>query len=160
MQDKWSPQEILEIAEKVERHGQSLYELLESKTEDEKLKKVWIFLKEQEIRHQKVFRDMLADDHSFKVKEFGTGEYDAYIEAIASEYIFTPQVIEDKLNAEFGSDLEAVNFALGMEKESVLVYTALKEYVIEDHRHILDKIIDEEKKHVVELIKLKQILKQ
>jgi len=160
MQEKWSPQEILKIAEKVERHGQNLYASLEVKSVDEKIKTVWNYLKEQEITHQQIFSDILASDDNFKIDEFGTGEYDAYMEAIASEYIFTPQLIEEKINTECVSNIEAIDFALGIEKESVLVYTALKDYVKEDKLYILDKIIDEEKRHVVELTRLKQILKQ
>lgn len=160
MESKWSPQEILEIAEKVERYGQSLYESLEVKAEDEKLKAIWKFLKEQEVGHRRIFSDMLAESDDFKVNEFGTGEYDAYIEAIASEYVFTPQLIDERIDSKFSSDLDAVDFALGMEKESVLVYSALKDYVKEDKMHVLERIIEEEKKHIVELVRLKQILRQ
>ena len=48
MQGKWSAQEVLKIASKVELHGQSLYASLESKTGDEKLKSMWNFLKSPE----------------------------------------------------------------------------------------------------------------
>lgn len=159
MPEKWSPQEILKIASKIELHGQSLYASLESRTDDSKLKYLWGFLKEQEIAHRKIFDDMLVNDGGLIVQEFGTGEYDAYMEAIASEYIITPQIIEEKLRMEFKSDLAAIDFALSIEKEAVLVYTALKHYINEDRQHILDKIINEEKKHIVELFRLKQILK-
>ncbi|MBU1043980.1 MAG: hypothetical protein KJ915_06235 [Candidatus Omnitrophica bacterium] len=160
MQGKWSAQEVLKIASKVELHGESLYASLESKTEDEKLKSMWNFLKEQESIHRQIFEDMLADDGGLTVHEFGTGEYDDYMEAIAAEYIITPQIIEEKLNTEFASDLAAVDFALSIEKEAVLVYSALKGYVNKDKQYLLDKIINEEKKHIVELSKIKQILRQ
>jgi len=45
-----------------------------------------------------------------------------------------------------------------MEKESILVYTALEDYVVEDKKKILNKIIEEEKKHFVMLSKLKEEL--
>jgi rubrerythrin len=159
MPDKWSPQEILKIASKIELHGQSLYASLESKTNEPKLKYLWGFLKEQEVIHRQIFENMLLDDGTMIINEFGTGEYDDYMEAIASEYIITPQIIEEKLKMEFKSDLAAVDFALSIEKEAVLVYTALKHYINEDKQHILDKIINEEKKHIVELSRLKQVLK-
>ncbi|MFH1063350.1 MAG: ferritin family protein [Candidatus Omnitrophota bacterium] len=160
MEAKWSPQEILKIAIKVELNGQQLYSCLESDSEDIKIKQIWNFLKQQEIVHRQIFEDMLAKDGSLIVHEFGTGEYDAYMKAIASEYIITLKIIEEKLKTKFASDLAAVDFALSIEKESVLVYTALKNYVTEDKQHILDKIIDEEKKHIVQLIKLKRLVKK
>jgi rubrerythrin len=158
MENKWSPQEILKIAAKVESQGQKLYAALESNTEDVKIKQIWNFLKQQEMVHRQIFEDMLTNAGGLIIHEFGNGEYDAYMQAIALEYIITLKMIEEKVKTKFASDLAAVDFALSMEKESVLVYTALKEYINKDKQHILEKIINEEKKHLVQLTNLKQII--
>jgi rubrerythrin len=160
MGNKWSPQEILKIAAKVESQGQKLYAALESNTEDVKIKQIWNFLKQQETVHRQIFEDMLTNAGGLIVHEFGTDEYDAYMKAIALEYIITLKMMEEKIKTKFSSDLAAIDFALNMEKESVLVYTALKDYINEDKQHILEKIINEEKKHLVQLTNLKQIITQ
>jgi len=159
MDNNWSPQEILDIALRVEENSKLLYAKLEEKTEDERLKAVWKFLKEQEIEHKSKFKDMLDNSGDYLVQEFGAGEYDAYLEAIASEYVFSPKLISEKTEKLFSSAQEAVDFGLQIEKESILVYTALKEYVIGDKQEILDSIIREEKKHVIVLTELKKTLK-
>ena len=158
MKDNWSAQEILDIALRVEENGKLLYAKLEEKAEDERLKAVWKFLKEQEIEHHSKFKDMLVNSGDYLIKEFGTGEYDAYLEAIASEYVFTPEIINEKTEELFLNTQEAADFGLQIEKESILVYTALKEYVVDDKQEILDGIIREEKKHVVVLTELKKSL--
>ncbi|MFH1092595.1 MAG: ferritin family protein [Candidatus Omnitrophota bacterium] len=159
MGNKWSPQEILDIALRVEENGEHLYAKFEEETENETLKNVWKFLKEQEIGHQSKFKDMLNSAGDYMVNEFGTGDYDAYLEAIASTYIFTPEMISEKTEELFASDQDAIDFGLQIEKESILVYTALKEYVPNNKQKILDGIIKEEKKHVVVLTEFKKTLK-
>ena len=160
MNKNWSPQEILDIALRVEENGEHLYAKLEEKAEDEKLKAVWRFLKEQEIGHQSRFKQMLENSGDYLIQEFGAGEYDAYLEAIAATYIFTPQLIKDKTEKLFVNTREALDFGLQIEKESILVYTALKEYVLSDKKELLDSIIREEKKHVVVLTEFKKTLKE
>ncbi|MCK4994950.1 MAG: ferritin family protein, partial [Candidatus Omnitrophica bacterium] len=159
MNNSWSPQEILDIAFRVEENGEHLYAKLEEQATDEKIKTIWKFLKEQEIGHQSKFKSMLDCAGDYLVSEFGAGDYDAYLEAIAATYIFTPEIINRKTEESFSSPLEAVEFALQIEKESILVYTALKDYILSDKQDIIQNIIKEEKKHVIVLSELKKTLK-
>ncbi len=55
----FSPQEILRIAVKVEEKGRNLYGELETNTKNEKLKKIWKYLKEQEELHREIFQNIL-----------------------------------------------------------------------------------------------------
>jgi rubrerythrin len=150
-----SPQEILKIAIKVEEEGKNLYHILEEKAKDEQLKEVWRYLKEQEEAHRQVFQEMLDKSGEYIVYEFSPGEYDAYLNAIASSYVFTQGLIERKTKEPFTSDLDAIEFGIYVEKESILVYSALKEYVLADKQPVLDKVISEEKKHLTQLMSLR-----
>jgi rubrerythrin len=158
MADNFSPQEILKIAIKVEENGKKLFGILEEKASAEKIKSVWRYLKEQEEVHRKVFQDMLDNAGDYIVYEFSPGEYEAYIKAIAASYIFTTRLVERKIKDGFASDQEAVDFGIHIEKESILTYTALREYVQTSKQVILDKVIKEEKGHLVKLTALKESL--
>jgi len=160
MSNVFSPQEILRIAIKVEESGKVLYETLEDKAKDEKVKKMWRYLKEQEELHRKIFQKMLDNTGDYIVHEFSPGEYGAYLKAVASEYIFTQQLVEKKSKESFANDLEAVKFGIYIEKESILTYTALRPYILSGKQATLDEVIDEEKKHLVDLILLKDFLKK
>jgi rubrerythrin len=153
-----SPQEILKIAIKVEENGKKLYGILEEKAKDEEIKKIWRFLKEQEEEHRKVFQKMLENVGEYIVYEFSPGEYEAYLKAIASMYVFAPQLIEEKTKTLFKSDLEAVEFGIYIETDSILVYSAFKEYVMNSKQHILEKVINEERNHLVRLVNLKEAI--
>jgi len=89
MVNVFSPQEILRVAVKVEERGQSLYAALEEKATSDKLKNLWKYLKEQEELHRQIFQNMLNKIGDYIVYEFSPGEYEAYLKAISSQYIFT-----------------------------------------------------------------------
>lgn len=151
----FNPQEILKIAVNVDTNGKKLYQSLEDRAGNEKLKATWKYLKEQEETHRQIFQEMLDKIGEYIVHEFSPGEYEAYLRAIASEYIFTQKMIESKINQGFSSDLEAVDFGIQIEKESILTYSALKEYILTARQGVLEKVIDEERRHLANLVFLK-----
>jgi rubrerythrin len=155
MIDSFNPQEILDIAIKVEENGRKLYESLAKKAGNEKLRGVWNFLKEQEELHRDTFKQILDNSGEYIVNDFSPGEYAGYIRAIASEYVFSPELIELKTNQGFVSDAEAIDFGISIEKDSILVYTALRDYIVLARQETINKIISEEKKHLADLIELK-----
>ncbi len=160
MENQFDPQEILKISIKVEEAGAKLYSQLAEKTDNPAVKEVWNYLKNQEIEHKKIFSQILAKAGDYIVYDLNPGEYDNYIRAIAAEYIFSPQIIEEKLSQGFKDDLEAVNFGISIEKESILVYTSFKEYLKTERKELIDQVINQEKKHYTDLVNLKKTLKK
>jgi len=160
MGNTFNPQEIVKIAINIEENGKKLYEALEGKAKDKKLKLMWKYLKEQEESHRKIFQEMLDNIEEHIVHEFSPGEYEAYLRAIATEYVFTQEIVDGKVKEGFRSDLEAVEFGIFVEKESILTYSALREYMLAGKGSILDKVIDQERKHLVDLIDLKDLLRK
>ena len=145
MSNVLSPQEILRIAVKIEERGENLYAVLEEKADSEKLRKLRKYLEEQEELHRQIFQNMLEKIGDYIVYEFSPGEYEAYLRAISSKYIITQESIEKKTRELFASDIEAIDFAIGREKDSILAYTALRDYVLAEKQSVLDKVIEEEK---------------
>lgn len=159
MDKSFSPQEIIGVAINVEKNGKDLYERLEFQERDNKLKNIWAYLKEQEEVHRKDFQKMLDHLKDYVLYEFNSGEYEAYLRAISSLYIFTNERIKEKLQEGFKSELESIDFALGVEKESIITYSELKPYILLERQPVLDKIIDEEKKHLVQLVSIRNNLR-
>ncbi|MFH1578102.1 MAG: ferritin family protein [Candidatus Omnitrophota bacterium] len=155
-----NPQEVLKIAVKVEENGKGLYGSLEGKAKDEKLKKIWQYLKEQEELHRQTFQGMLDNLDDYIAPESSPGEHAGYLKAVASEYIFTQGLVEKKAKELFTSDLEALDFAIHIEKESILAYSELKNYLLAQKQAVLDKVISEEKEHLVQLVLIKDKVKK
>jgi len=158
MLENYNPGEILKIAVEVERNGKDLYALLELKSQDSQARQIWAYLKQQEEVHQRTFQEMLSHQKNYLIVEFSPGEHESYLRAIASEYVFTQDLIKKHIKAEFSSDIEAVNFGISVEKISILTYSALREYIKKDRLAVLDKIIDEEKNHLAKLKGLKRTI--
>ena len=154
-----NPREILEIAVSVEENGEQLYLGLEKKARKEEVKQMWCFLKEQEKVHRIVFMDLIEETDEIAA-EFGSGDYHAYLKVIAADYIITRDLMEKKRDAVFNSDLEAVEFAISMEKESILTYSALCRALKPQKQALVDKIIAEEQLHLVRLHAMRSALKK
>jgi len=160
MVNNFNPQEILKIAINVEANGEELYALLEGKAKDKKIKDMWKYLKDEEAGHHKTFQDILDNIGDYVVYEFSSGEYEAYLKAISSQYIFTQELIDKKTKELFASDIDAINFAINIEKDSILTYDALKGYILIEKQPVLNKIIEEEKRHLEKLTVLKEYVKE
>jgi len=46
-------------------------------------------------------------------------EYEAYLKAISSQYVFAQELIEKKIKELFSSGEETINFAIGVKKDSI-----------------------------------------
>lgn len=158
MEQMFSPAEIIRIAVNVEKSGQKLFSLLEQKTADDQVKNIWRYLKDQEETHRQIFQQMLDETEEHVVEDYSPGEYSAYLRAIASEYIVTRDLIEKKITESFARDIDAVNFGIFIEKESILTYGALRDYVKPQKQKQIDNVIAEEKKHLVNLCSIKKNL--
>ena len=155
MKEGFNPQEILKIAINIEENGKALYGALEEKTQDVQLKELWGYLKDQEEEHRKTFTNMLDNLGDYIVHEYASGEYDSYMNAIASNYVFTQKLVEKKEKELFESDNDAIDFGIYIEKESILTYQALKDYITFDKQEVISKVIDEEKRHLSRLIDIR-----
>ena len=58
------------------------------------------------------------------------------------------------------SDIEAINIGLEAEKNSILFYSVMRDLVPERDREVVDRIIEQEKKHLVHLSHLKAKLSE
>ncbi len=150
MTEHFEPQKVLEIALKVKESSKKLYEALSLKSSGS-LKNLWDYLSQDSELHSKVLKEMTQDSEAYVIYELSSGEYDAYLGEIIPSFRYTQEIIVRKTRELFVSDLEAVEFAIYVTIESILVYSALKNYIVPDKLDIFNKIIGDEKKHLTKL---------
>ena len=97
----FSPQEILRTAIIVEDNGRIFYEDLENKAKDEKVKETFRFVKEEGTYHGQIFQKMLDKKEDYMIYEFSIYEYEAYVKAIASMYIFSEKLSKNRITVPF-----------------------------------------------------------
>ena len=151
--EKFSVREIIEQAIQTEKLGNEFYTKMAEKFHDNKeLKKLFETLSAHEVRHGNSF---VALKEKVKDEEpEGWDEITPYLRAIVdSEFFLGKDKCLPSLE-HVKTALEAVDFALCFERETLLYYYTLREATKE--KEILDKIIREEKSHIIWLNNLKK----
>ncbi len=147
--------EALEIALNIEKNGQTFYAAAARNMDDPEVKRLLESLAEWEVQHYQTFEQLLKQvDEPLSLAGDQWNEYDQYLEATLDNALFRGP--DKALAAAEGvaSGQEALQMALGFEKDALLFYHDLREMLREKERDIVDRIIAEEKSHVRKLAAL------
>lgn len=145
----FSVREIIEFAVEIEKNGERFYRYAAGKFSDEKLKSLFLVLADEEVEHIKTFEGFLKKVENYLPPEALNEEYFQYLKAFADGEIFNKKLPEIK------KPLDAIQFALNTERDSILYYLEAKNFVLSDEKKIIDDIIEEERKHFVKLSQIK-----
>ncbi len=151
----YSADELLEMALKIEEDGEKFYTFLSEKLEDDRKKELFSYLAGQEREHAETFKELskgLVEETDPSFWE----EASKYIRSIVENKIF-PSLEEMKKKSENMTLNQLLDFAISIEKETVIFYEELYDMVREKKsKEILSKIIREEVSHVRKLSLLKE----
>ena len=150
--------EIFKFAIQIEENGEQFYHYAASITDDEKARDLFIFLAEEEVKHKKIFNDLLSELVSYSAKETYPGEYVEYLQNYVEDIVFTREGLEEELS-KINDTLSAINFAIQKELDTILYFHEIKTFVQRNKHHLIEKIINEERKHFAKLKAMKKKLK-
>lgn len=151
----FSGSEIIEIGIQIEENGYDFYTVLVDKSKNPKASEIFKFLAGEEEQHTAVFKGMLDSLRGYTPAESYPGEYFAYMNALASEYVFTQKDKGRDIAKKIKSDSEAIDLGIGFEKDSIIFYEGMKKAVPEYDIKIVDKLIEQEQHHLKMLTDLK-----
>ncbi|MEW6625047.1 MAG: ferritin family protein [Bacillota bacterium] len=149
--------EIIDFAVQIEKNGEKFYSALAKNMEDEKLKQVFSSLAEEERQHIKDFQKIMGDLTDTPVSESYPGEYEEYVKGLAENHVFKGELQENQLLGKIKGPMDAISLAIGFEQDSLLFFHELKELVSPRAQETVEKLIKEEKLHIVKLMELKRI---
>ncbi|MDP3732337.1 MAG: ferritin family protein [Candidatus Omnitrophota bacterium] len=150
--------EIIEIGVQIEKNGRDFYNTLEKKSKNQKASEVFQYLAGEEEKHVVVFQKILDSLGKDEPPESYPDEYFAYMNALASEHVFTQKDKGEEVAKAIKSDKEAVNMGIGFEKDSIIFYEGMKKVVPEYDLKIVDELIVQEQGHLRILSDLKKNL--
>lgn len=143
--DKFSIIEVIEQAVQTEKLGYQFYTMMVEKFKKEDgLVKLFSDLAQKELRHEKTFaelKDVIGDS-----EPDGWEEASQYMRAIVESEFFLGKNKALPSMENIRSVEDAVNFALGFEKETLLYFYEINRLVKE--KEVVEEIINEEKSHV------------
>ena len=156
--DKFSTREVIEQAVQTERLGCEFYTAMAKRfKENDKLKNLFEMLAVNEQQHEKRFSE-LKNKIKIKNEEVeGWEDVSQYLRAIVESEFFLGKNKSLPSLEHVKTIVDALNFALGFEKETLLYYHSLKDII--DEKDVMNDIIKEEKQHIIWLHELKRSLK-
>lgn len=151
--------EVLDMAMQVERSGVAFYEICIQAALGPHTAQVFEYLLAQEHRHLETFTRMKEGLDDYRLPEAYPGELERYLESfIKDQALFKPELASQQAR-EIDDPFQAVDWAMGFEKNSILFYTSIKQVVRSSERQIVDRVIAEEHSHIRRLLALQQKLK-
>ncbi|KPK64812.1 hypothetical protein AMJ83_01115 [candidate division WOR_3 bacterium SM23_42] len=148
----FEPSEVFQFAIRIEEGGEKFYREMAEKLENAEVKTLFSALADEETKHKKTYEAMLSKIEEYEPFESYPGEYFAYLRAYADNIIFTPKKMDEEMN-KISDASTALKFAINRELDSILYYQEVKKLVPQNQRDLVDKIIDEERRHFVKLTK-------
>lgn len=151
----FEPSEIFQFAIRIEENGEKFYREMALKLDNKEVKELFSALADEEVKHKLTYEGMVSNIEKYEPFESYPGEYFAYLRAYADNHIFTPNTLKQEM-AKIKDAASALKFAIARELDSILYYQEVKKLLPENQRTIIDKIIDEERRHFVKLSSCKQ----
>ena len=152
----FSARELINIAVGIERRGIAFYDTMVKSTENAAAREIFQYLADMERMHIRIFQGMLDEADKYEIPETYAGEYTAYLQALVDSAVFTDETITSEMATWASSDIEAMELAIGAEKDSILFYYEMREILPQPVQPMMTKIIAEEKAHLRELSELKK----
>jgi len=144
--------EILEVAEQIERNGAKFYRRAAALCDDPEITNLFVRLGQWESRHIQVFAEMKEElaEVKWELGEFSPDRVEgADAQALAGLAVFglQPDPAQELTGDESRADV--LRMAIEKEKDSIVYYTGLKDFVPRERdREVIEAIVQEEMKHV------------
>ena len=146
--------EFIAMAVRDEETGEAFYTELARSAPTDDMRGAFAKMAGQEHAHAERFRAMQAEVGAYKPTERQPGEYEGYFHSLLEMRAFgTPAEAAAKAKA-IKNPREAVEIAMRMEKDTLLFYMELLEFLPEQQGRYVHEIIGEEQMHVNQLTAL------
>ncbi|HEX2973668.1 MAG TPA: ferritin family protein [Tepidisphaeraceae bacterium] len=152
---QFNADEILQVAEQIERNGSRYYRKAASNAADPRVKQVLTGLATMEDRHEETFADLrkhLANKDRAETVFDPQGETEAYLRAMADGCVFDVESDPSEQLTGKESPTEIFTKAIQLEKDSIVFYLGIKDMVGASlGQKKIDDIIQEEMNHITVL---------
>ena len=139
----------------IDKNGRDFFNALVRQSKNPAALRIFKYLAGEEEKHIAVFQNILSKTERYEPIGLDADQYFAYMNALASGYIFTQKDKGEEIAKKIKSDKEAVDVGIGFEKDSIIFYEGMKKTVPDYDQKIVDGLIAQEQTHLMQLIELK-----
>lgn len=148
--------DVVQMAMRIEQKGEEFYNLFSQRIDNENASELFKYLADEEKKHYSIFKSLLDNLSEQELRVAYPDEYEAYLQAYSETLVFNEGIEKQAKNVK--DILSAFDFSIRRELDSIILYQDMKQYASEKSKKILDKIIEEERKHFVTLTNKKKEL--
>ncbi|MGD8627629.1 MAG: ferritin family protein, partial [bacterium] len=95
--DTFKASDVYEIAVQIESNGEKLYRHAVNVTDDSKMKELFTYLADEEVKHMRLFEGLGKKVEQYNLPETYDGEYCSYVRSYSEGLVFTPEKMEKEL---------------------------------------------------------------
>jgi len=154
----FSANEVVQMGIQIKQNGKDYYITMAKSASENKTKEAFQYLAAEEEKHIRTFEDILSEIGKYEPPESYPGEYFAYLRTLSEEYVFTEARKGKEIAGKVKDDREAIETGIGFEKDFILFYEEMKNFVSQGDHQTIDKLIEQEKEHLRNLSELKSSL--
>jgi len=149
--------EIVNFAINIEINGKEFYKTVAAMLKKSAVKEAFLWLAGEEEKHMKIFEEMYSELDSHVQPESHPGEYGEYVRALVKENVFTKNNMVKEMVSKSITAAPALQLALKFEKDTILFFIEMKNFVPVSQQKTIDNLIEEEKKHINKIVSLNKI---
>ncbi len=150
----FSASDLVEAAVQLERNGHRFYTTAADSVVSPRAKDLLHRLAQDEVEHLKLFERLLATVGLAEIRESYPGEYEVYLKAHVDSQVFTQARLTQLLARTTMPERDALQFGIDSEKDAILYYSEMIRFVPQRDRATVDGIIEEERRHLTQLVGL------
>jgi len=159
--EKFSLNEVIELAIQIEKSGYEFYNTALKRSDlSKKAVELITHLRDEEIGHEAIFKNIRSNENLEKLgNTVEWQEAASYLKAISDSHIFSDPKASIKLATTSANEIEVIEYAIQFEKDTLLFFHSLHQKSSEpETKKVINKIIDEEISHVMQLIDIQKVL--
>ena len=144
--------EAAKIAQNMERHGLEFYQKAAAQAKDAATRDVFLRLAEDEKKHLARFEELeeiLQADRRAKKGYSDDADLAAYIDRLVETQVFAEEGAVARLAEQVTSDYEALAVAIRAERDAILFYQEMSDFIdSKAAREAFGRILEEERDHL------------
>ncbi|MFP4029112.1 MAG: ferritin-like domain-containing protein [Candidatus Brocadiia bacterium] len=149
--------DAIAFAMELEKNGNTFYANCRKEARDKKVAEIFSFLQREEEKHFAAFEKMKNQIEDDQPGDADAERVSKLLDAYAESFLPGQEQMSKKSLRKVGP-LEAIGFAVQLEKNSIEYYQKLRTIVPQDHISTIDDIITAEESHREKLERFKESL--
>ena len=155
MPNVFNAAEVIDMGIEKEKKRRDFYGFASSSFKDKELKDLFAKLRDWEDTHIKKFTEIRETIEESETSESYQGEFASYVKATVDDILYS-QVSAVWFAKNVRTELVAIEYGMGFEKDAILFFNELLRYMNPYHKEKVQALIEEEKRHLVFLSELKE----